>query len=461
MLANSKMEEAGDFPASSIAAALPLYCNIAHDVLYANIQATIDRGHEILYPQQPHGNAALLVGGGPSARHDVDEIRKRQSEGAHIFALNGAGLWLQGLGITPDAVIVLDARAHNARFISGLESSVVLLLASQCDPAIFEAGKWHRIIAWHPSMNGHSGVIEKRPTVLIGGSTTVGMRALRIVHVLGFREVHLFGYDSSYDANRGHAYPQPENDADGLRECEVAGRKFYAPAWMIRQADDFQLIAQGLMAEGMALHVHGDGLLPTIARQIVIDTADGPMPIDHERDKYRAMWGVDAYRKFSPGELYLDRALAGLQAPAGARFIDFGCGTGRAAKLLMDRGHLVMGVDIANNCLDAGINLPLYIGDLAQMPHLSTDYGICCDVMEHIPTDRVHDVLFEIADCVEAATFFSISLVPDNFGRVIGEPLHLTVRSAAWWLQRLQLIWPDVVTEESDGNLLAWCRHAT
>ena len=270
-LAQTKTE-AGDFPASSLAEALPLSCNTDDEQLYANIRACVARGHDIIRPVRPHEGVALIVGGGPSVRKDIEEIRARKAQRAIVFALNGAGLWLQENGIVPDALIVLDARPHNARFVADLDRSVLLLLASQCDAAVFEAGREHAILAWHPSMNGNSGVVENRQTVLIGGSTTVGMRALRIVHVLGFRQAHLYGYDSSVDAVIGecHAYPQDENGNDlrTLREVEVAGEMFYAPPWMIRQADDFRLIASGLMAEGLAIHVHGDGLLPTIAREM-------------------------------------------------------------------------------------------------------------------------------------------------------------------------------------------------
>lgn len=251
-----------------IAEALPLHCNVADDVLYSNIQAAIERGHDIIHPCAPHGEVALLVGGGPSAEHDLNDIRRRQKDGALIFALNGAGLWLQKRDIIPDGLIILDARSHNSRFVLGLDRSVLLMPATQCDWSVFEGGKHHQILAWHPSMNGTSGIVENRPTVLIGGSTTVGMRALRIIHVLGFREAHLYGYDSSYGSRGGHAYHQSENDGELLREVEVNGRLFYAPAWMIRQADDFQLLSTGLIAEGLSLHVHGDGLLPEIAREM-------------------------------------------------------------------------------------------------------------------------------------------------------------------------------------------------
>ena len=261
-------KEAGDFPASDISRALPLVCNQPDEVIYGNVRKAVERGYPIIKACPPHNSVALLVGGGPSLVDDLEDIRERKKAGAHLFALGGAGLWLQERGIVPDGLIILDSRPFNVRFVKGLDKSVNLLLSTQCDPSVFEAGEGHEIVSWHPHLGGKSGVREDRDTVLIGGSTTVGMRALRIAHVLGYREIHLYGYDSSYRGNESHPYPQPENDGDTLREVTVAGNRFVSTAWMIRQADDFRLIAYSLLCEGVSLHVHGFGLLPTIAHEM-------------------------------------------------------------------------------------------------------------------------------------------------------------------------------------------------
>ena len=63
-------------------------------------------------------------------------------------------------------------------------------------------------------------------------------------------------------------------------------------------------------------------------------------------------------------------------------------------------------------------------------------YGYCCDVMEHIPPEKVDKVLANImAHC--GKTFFSISFQEDHFGRKVGHPLHLTVRPFEWWRDKL------------------------
>jgi hypothetical protein len=42
------------------------------------------------------------------------------------------------------------------------------------------------------------------------------------------------------------------------------------------------------------------------------------------------------------------------------------------------------------------------------------------------------------------ATYFSVSLRPDGCGRLIGQPLHLTVEPLAWWTTRLGAWWRDL-----------------
>jgi hypothetical protein len=106
-------------------------------------------------------------------------------------------------------------------------------------------------------MDGKSGVVLRTRTVLIGEGTVVGVRALRLVHVLGYREIHLFGLDCSFRDGVSHAYAQPENDADMPRDCVVGEEKFVSTAWMIRQAEDLQNLSVSLMGAGALIGVHG------------------------------------------------------------------------------------------------------------------------------------------------------------------------------------------------------------
>lgn len=167
-----------------------------------------------------------------------------------------------------------------------------------------------------------------------------------------------------------------------------------------------------------------------------------------EQIKYERMWDVKQYRKYSPGERILPEIQESLQMPEGSSIIDFGCGTGRAAQALYNQGYKVTGTDIAHNCLDTGMSFEFLVHDLTQPLEQEWDFGICTDVMEHIPTDDVDTVLENISNTAPV-TYFQIAMFRDSFGKHIGERLHMTVQQADWWKSALLNHFSEVVIYSS------------
>lgn len=176
---------------------------------------------------------------------------------------------------------------------------------------------------------------------------------------------------------------------------------------------------------------------------------------EQERDKYEKMWGFEQYRKNSPGERLVDDAIARMKMKGGT-VLDFGCGTGRAAQAFADKGFTVAGIDIADNCLDEGIEIPLFVQCLWEPFGLSGDYGFCTDVMEHIPPEKVDAVLQNIACSVDRC-YFQIATFHDGMGKLIGDTLHLTVKSAPWWRDKLAEHFHFVTIERRNGGVVAIC----
>jgi SAM-dependent methyltransferase len=154
------------------------------------------------------------------------------------------------------------------------------------------------------------------------------------------------------------------------------------------------------------------------------------------RDRYRMLWFTDAYRAGSPGERLVPLIVDNLK-PDGL-VLDFGCGTGRASIELAKRGIPVLLIDFADNCRDEeAINLPFLEWDLTHPMPPTAKYGMCCDVMEHIPEKDVRVVLNNIMQSAQNV-FFSISTAHDVCGALIKEDLHVTVKPHEWWRERLQ-----------------------
>ena len=191
------------------------------------------------------------------------------------------------------------------------------------------------------------------------------------------------------------------------------------------------------------------------------------MNVQHqERAVYEEMWGgVSLYGQDSPGVRHLDLFVAMSEATDGT-VLDIGCGTGRAGLALSQRGFSVTLADLTDVGLDEAVRssvLPFvkasvwddlgpvaYLNSLARLetPRLWFDWVICCDVMEHLPTEFTMLAVRRMIEVARHGVFMTISTLPDMFGVFVGRPLHQTVQPYTWWRERLATI--GDITESRD-----------
>ena len=413
-------------PGAKMPLMLPVHliCNTSDEEIFENIRINSHNHGDWLRLEKEHGKTALLCGSGPSLSDKLEEIRWSQIKGGVVFALNGAAAYLQSRGITPDYQVIIDARAETAQLVGPAKEH---LFASQVHPACFIRQPNARI--WHLEVAGIDGLLPQydRSYCLIGGAASVGNTATCLAFAMGYRRMRCFGYDSCHKDGAGHAFPQPMNDGDPIASVRFNGKDYIASLTMKLQAEKFMDTARTLKAYGCNITVEGSGLLP--------DMFNAPRDEMAEDEKYRRMWERPEYRKLSPGESLVDKFIE-IAQPSGT-VIDLGCGTGRAGVRLRDHGIPVVLIDFTDNSRDPdALSLPFLQCDITEHIPLSMPYGFCTDVMEHIPTDRIDAALTNIIKAAERI-FFQISTEPDDFGRLIDEPLHLTVRPHAWWREKL------------------------
>jgi uncharacterized Rossmann fold enzyme len=242
-------------------------CNTDAERLAKNVRSAIDRQLPWLTMQEPHSGHVAIVGGGPSMADMFGEIVWRKSIGQQVWALNGTAAYLRGRGIIPDAHVIVDARPENAAFLEGAASDTMHYLASQCDPAVLKAAE--RATLWHAQSPGMVEMLTGlQETALVGGGSTVGLQALVIAYILGYRKIHLYGFDSSYREDVHHAYPQSLNEDERVVNALIGERTFKAAPWMVQQAEEFLQTAVELERDGTTITVHGDGLLPYMANEL-------------------------------------------------------------------------------------------------------------------------------------------------------------------------------------------------
>lgn len=436
---------------SDLVIPVTLVCNVADDILIENVKANSKLDRKWLGTHAPHGMPAIMCGSGPSLKDDLGLIDDLHAKGGKIFALNGAASYLVSKGIYPDYQVIVDARPQTSTLIGPARRH---LFASQVDPSLFakEPGaevvhvlcvKQDEFFDFLPDQGHRDGEYA-----LIGSHGSVGNVAMVVAHTLGHRELHFFGYDSSHSGDDTHAFSQPMNAGEPVTYVEYGGKKYLSTFTMKSQADVFPRIAYDLMELGCTIHMHGSGLLPDRWRTEEAKTLE-----QRERDKYRAMWGHEEYRNMSPGMQNAQLCAEALGIKPGDTLIDFGCGTGRATDFFRSLGASVTGVDIAPNALE--FDIPFVEACLWQLPEMAADWGYCCDVMEHIPPEKVGDVLAGVARSVTRGAYFTIESDHDEMGILIGQPLHLTVRPPKWWREQLAKHFARV--EQFDGGVfIGW-----
>lgn len=175
--------------------------------------------------------------------------------------------------------------------------------------------------------------------------------------------------------------------------------------------------------------------------------------LEKERDKYERMHRVPGYSS-GPGAAHVATFLN--YAKPGESVIDFGCGSGDAAMKLIEAGYRTLLVDITGAGLRHDFNGDFFQASLHDLPWElpRANWGFCCDVMEHLPEAWVEPALAGIHNKADSC-FFTIATSPDSWGPAhIGQPLHLTVKPAEWWRERIRKYWPVLAALPGPGDVL-------
>jgi len=245
------------------------FCNVEDAKVTENIKHAMARPLPWLEPQEEHDWLAVIVGGAPSLRDTFAEIPKLQN--ATIFATNGTARFLQDHLVEVNYHVLIDAQPSTAKFLTEYPPEIGYLLGSMCDPVVFDAAIESDVLVtvYHPKIAGIVELVENdtRPKCIVGGGSTVCLKAIAIAYIMGYRKFALFGMDSSYSDDAHHAYPQAQNDDDLIVQVEVDGKLFKTSPWMVAQADEFQDLLFELLRLGCEFEVYGDGLIPYVARE--------------------------------------------------------------------------------------------------------------------------------------------------------------------------------------------------
>ena len=253
---------------------VPLLLNMngcaTQEEMNTNVMASIERGYTPINDylckefggKGPFKGTVSICGAGPSLRDTYLEL-----EGA-ILACNSATGFLLKTGIVPNFSMIWDASPVCENFAVP-HPDITYLLGARCHESVFKKLKGCKIIAWHAG--GDHNIFEfikenqiKEP--LINGGSAAVTRALYLAFAMGFRNIHLFGADSSYQDNETHVSGSlvPEKDITVHVGTHEGHPVFRTTPEFCAQAEEFKAIYPHFLSLGCNITVHGSGMLPYI-----------------------------------------------------------------------------------------------------------------------------------------------------------------------------------------------------
>ena len=274
-------------------------CVADDETLFQNMEAAVARGYPQVLKQKPiKDGMIMLVASGPSVAGQIDVIRE-MAKTSKIVAIKDAHDWLISQGVIPDYALAIDPQEHRISFHTP-HKAVEYMIASQCHKAMFDNLEGHNVTIWHPYVM--KGQDRPKNTLLIGGGTTSGLRAISLFYVLGYRQFGLFGFDSCNDGDKLRVNGSGLQPSDQLTEIRIEqnGETFYCNASMALQAEHFQTYYDYL--PDAQFYGFGHGLIQAIIKkreqnavelQAVIDNMKQPndrVSFIHWGDKTSASW---------------------------------------------------------------------------------------------------------------------------------------------------------------------------
>lgn len=256
------------------------------DVTFQNIKKNIKRNlprfQKLPEFKKLKGDLKIaLVGGGPTVKGFVEQIKEYKT----IFACGSSHDFLRNHGIVPKYAGICDPDPVSVNYYKNPHPETTYLLASGCDEKIFEHLKDYPVAMWHCHSDDYNDKLKEiEPNYEgVGGGCTIGLRAICLAVMLGYKNIDFFGFDSCLTNEETYAYElstKEEKDSQGEVYKLKIGMDWNGPSektyhclgYHLAQAEHFRKFMEqypGLINPTF----YGDGLLPDLVRMIYSESA--------------------------------------------------------------------------------------------------------------------------------------------------------------------------------------------
>jgi SAM-dependent methyltransferase len=408
-----------------------LKTNVSDGEILSNLRASKERNLPYVDICPKRDRPLAIVGSGPSVLSRLEYLRAFPGD---IMALNGAYNLLLDNGITPKYAVLIDARPENTNFFEHPSLDTFHLLASQVHPQVYEyiADRSGKVATFHLDGPAFQSVFEPGEVTCMGGMHTVGLTALILATTLGYRNLHLYGYDSSYSGGKSHALPQAQNEGQETTEVEFLGKWYTTTPAMASQTEHFFLLKKVLFQHypDLDLYLCGDGLFYDFINGNNRETTP-----EDEVAKYAHLYDHDDYGMTQARHEAIKAVLPKVPVWADYSLLDVGTGRGETLEIADFAGYQpVYGTETVDKLLNDRV-VKAVLPKL-PFPDKSIDVVTCFEVLEHIHPNDLENSIKELARVARRTIVVSVCTLPDIRG---GVNLHPSAQPVEKWEALLAL----------------------
>lgn len=240
-----------------------LHTPCSDDVCNANIAKSL----ALHLPEVRIRKRLTVVAGGPSAKYALP------CEG-DTLALNGALKLFTRQGLSPTYWACCDPQDFVADFLKEAPFDTVYLVASKCDPSVFERLALHRLRLWHVKDYPAEGKFRQ----VLAESVTMSAMWMMFT-AFGYTDFNIWGWDGCYIDGEHHAGDGEVNQkgislnyGGKIIDGEVIGGRTFETTrtWAAeaRGAEQFFQLAEYF---DIGVTIHGDGMMKA-CRQSILGT---------------------------------------------------------------------------------------------------------------------------------------------------------------------------------------------
>lgn len=398
-------------------------------------------------PELVRDDEIALVCFGPSLNKSWENIKNFK----HIMSCSGSHKFLVDRDIIPSYHVEVDPRAHKIELIGEkISKDTTFLMASCVSPAVFDHLEKHgaNIVLWHTysgEKKENLPLVYPRGEWVSTGGANVGLRALVLCRMLGFRKIHMFGMDGSWPTeSSSHAAYHPNQQKKHIL-AEFDGKEY-------QTTTAFLECARGTLHEleqlpDVDVTFYGSGLIQDMVKKNLPDLKKKTRSTiafyvartisDEYREQNRLLHQNNpAYGVSALG--HLDTVKKLYEATEAKSLLDYGCGKGMLGK---------------------NLDFPIFEYDPAipgkESPPRPADLVVCIDTLEHVEPDYLPAVLTDLCRCTQKVGYFIIGMGPALKTLPDGRNTHLLQHDKSWWTEKLSNYFniPDRGIKEKDGKL--------